>query len=71
VLTVDELIRRVAELAAELAAEGLYEPGKYTKSARLSAGPLHEDENGGAWFTAETTENNTDRKRVKVTFTRE
>jgi len=62
----DELIRRVATLAAD----GLYEPGAYIRSAHLSAGPLHEDENGGACFVAETTENNTDCERVKITFTR-
>jgi hypothetical protein len=61
----NELVRK----AADLMMGGLYEPGQYVKSAHMRAGCLNEDGEGGAWFYAETDEENTDVERVRVTIT--
>jgi hypothetical protein len=61
----NETIARIAGLMMD----GVYEPGQYVRSAHLSAGQLHDDGQGGAWFCVETTENNTDRERFRVTVT--
>jgi hypothetical protein len=60
-----ELVGKVAGLMMN----GLYEPGQYVKSAHMRAGYLHEDGQGGAWFYAETDEENTGVERVRVTIT--
>ena len=60
-----DLVDRIANLAMN----GVYEPGQYTRRGGLSAGLLHNDGQGGAWFYIETTQNNTERERVRVTVT--
>jgi hypothetical protein len=61
----NETIARIAELAAN----GMYEPGQYAPRGGLSAGALHDDGQGGAWFYVETTVPNTDRERFRVIVT--
>jgi hypothetical protein len=61
----NELVRKTAGLMMG----GLYEPGQYVKSAHMRAGYLNEDGEGGAWFYAETDEENTGVERVRVTIT--
>jgi hypothetical protein len=60
-----DLVDRIANLAMN----GIYEPGQYTRRGGLSAGLLHDDGQGGAWFYVETTQNNTERERVRITVT--
>ena len=58
-----DLTARVAELAAN----GVYEPGAYVKSAHLAASDPEPQDDGSMAFYVNTTEPNTDRETVKVT----
>lgn len=65
-LTTAEYTMRIAELAAE----GMYEPGQYAKRSDLSAGPIARTPAGGQAFYVETTVPNEDREVYRVTVER-
>jgi hypothetical protein len=62
----DELISRVARLAAE----GIYEPGQYAPHGGLAADELVTNADGSVSFDVSTTVPDTDRETVRVTVSR-